>query len=202
MGFIYIIRCNKTPKVYVGQTTEELICNRWKTHTYMGRQYTQMKENPELRKELNGGNSHIYNAMAHHGIENFYIEILEEVDNYILNDLEEAYIAEYDSIENGYNIRAGGNRTQHSEETKKLISQNTKAAFTNINTIKKMRKYSDKLEGLPVKCTYGTCNGRTCYRARRHPTVKDKVFYVNSFESEEACKNALKDYVENNRNPR
>lgn len=202
MGFIYVIMCTETAKVYIGQTTLKYLCDRWKVHKYMGRMYTLMKQNPELRKELNGGNSHLYNAMACYGVDKFSIEQLEEVDNDLLNDLEAQYIIEYDSIQSGYNIRDGGNRTEHSNETKALISQQTKAAFSDINVISKMRKHSDKLTGMPVKCTWGYNRKSEMYRIRRHPDVKDKMFYVHNYPSIEECKAAVIDYVVNKRNPK
>lgn len=161
----------------------------------MGRLYTAMKSNPDLRKELNGGNSHLYNAMAKYGVNTFRIEVLEEISDELLNDTEAKYIAQYKCVENGYNIREGGNRTEHSVETCDLISKNTKEAFNDINIVKKMRKYNEKLDDLPPKCTYGKSNGRDCYRIRRHATIKDKCFYVKSYNSEEECKSALIDYI-------
>ncbi len=202
MGFIYIINCSESPKKYIGQTTLKHLCERWKVHTYMGRMYTLMKDNSELRKELNGGNSHLYNAMAFYGVDKFQIELLEEVEDDLLNDLESQYIDEFDCIKNGYNIREGGNRTEHSNETKMLISQQTKAAFEDINVITKMRKHGDKLAGLPVKCTWGLMRGKELFRVRRHPLVKDKQFFVHNYGSVEACKADIIDYITNIRNPR
>lgn len=195
MGFIYIIRCSKSPKVYIGQTTENLLCNRWKTHRYVAKKYTEMIDNPELRDELNGGNSHLYNAMAKYGRNNFTIEALDEVDNDLLNELEEQFIEEFDSITNGYNIRKGGNRTEHSEETRKLISTQTKTAFNKIEIVNKIRKHKDKLIGMPPKCTYGFNNGAEYYRIRRHPLCKDKSFYVKHYDSLEKCKEEVNKFI-------
>ena len=160
----------------------------------MGRKYTAMKEIPELREELNGGNSHLYNAMSKHGVDNFTVEVIEEASNDKLNDLEEKYINEYDSIAKGYNIRTGGNRTVHTDETKKFISQRTKEAFNKPEVVNKLRKHSEKLEGLPPKCTYGFNNKRECIRIRRHPLCKDKSFYVANYKSYDDCKNAVIEY--------
>jgi group I intron endonuclease len=204
MGWIYLITCTVNGKPYVGETTCKLLCERWKGHTYNGRMYAAVKKDPALKGliELHAGKSHLYNAMALYGVENFKIEPLLEVNDddikqlvIKLGELEIEYIKKYDSVENGYNIESGGRNAVHTDETKKLISQNTKKAFAKIEVVTKMRKHHDKLVGLPVKCTYGMSNNRACYRVRRHPLVKDKCFYVGSYESEEACKQALLRYV-------
>lgn len=211
MGWIYLITCTVNGKQYIGETTARLLCERWKTHTYQGRMYEAVKKNPELRGviKLRCGKSHLYNAMAHHGVENFKIEPLLEVNDdnadtlvVKLGELEKEYIMRYDSVDKGYNIEKGGRNAVHSDETKKIISQNTKEAFTKIEVVTKMRKHHDKLVGLPVKCTYGLSNKRACYRVRRHPLVQDKCFYVCSYESEAACKQALLNYVIGIENPR
>ena len=198
MGFIYIIKCSQSPKVYIGQTTEKLLCNRWKTHRHVANLYIKMKDTPELKDKINGGNSHLYNAMAKYGLDNFTIEYLIKVeDNSLLNDLEEKYIKEYNSIQNGFNIRSGGNRTEHSEETKSFISERTKEAFNKIEVVKNLRKHHDKLEGLPPKCTYGFNNKQECYRIRRHPLCKDKSFYIKKYGSIEECKKAIMEFMKN-----
>lgn len=211
MGWIYLITCIINQKPYIGETTERLLCNRWKTHRYNGRMYAAVKKNPELKGviELNCGRSHLYNAMALYGVENFKIEPLIEVNDdgvevlaMKLGELEIEYIKKYDSINNGYNIEPGGRNSMHTEETKKLIRLRTKEALTKMEVVQKMRKHHDKLVGLPVKCTYGMANGRACYRVRRHPLVKDKCFYVCGYESEEACKQALLNYVIGIENPK
>jgi hypothetical protein len=173
--------------------------------------YAAVKKDPTLKGviKLKCGKSHLYNAMACHGVETFKIEplleVVEEDEKKLidkLNELEIEYIKKYDTVNNGYNIEHGGRNAAHTDDTKKLISAQTKEAFCKIEVVTKMRKHHDKLEGLPVKCAYGLNNKRACYRVRRHPLVKDKCFYVCSFESEAACKEALRQYVINVENPR
>jgi hypothetical protein len=211
MGWIYIITCSVNGKQYIGETTARLLCERWKTHAHNGRMYALVKQQPELAEtvKLRCGKSHLYNAMALHGVDNFKIEPLLEVNDddpqllvTKLGALEIEYIAKYDTVKNGYNIESGGRNSVHTEATKQLISAQTKAAFTKIEVIKKIRKNNEKLEGLPPKCCYGQSNGRWCYRIRRHPTVKDKCFYVCGYESEAACKQALLDYITEQSKPK
>ena len=95
-GSIYIIKNTINDKVYIGQTTMT-VHERFLTHLKPSAQKTR-------------GSYKIYNAMNKYGKENFYVETLEEnVPISELDDKEIAYIAEYDSYENGYNSTAGGN---------------------------------------------------------------------------------------------
>lgn len=89
MGYIYIIKNKINSKVYIGQT-RKTINDRWKEHL----------SNVFIRDQA------IYLAMRKYGIENFYIEELEYVenDNYIDNR-EIFYIRKYNSLApNGYNL--------------------------------------------------------------------------------------------------
>jgi hypothetical protein len=161
----------------------------------MASRYMKAKTEPELAEKLNGGYSHLYRAMAIYGIEKFTIECLEEVEGAFLNIFEEAYIVQYDSIRKGYNIKKGGNGTRHCELVRGRISTRTKKAFEKPHIVAKLRKYTEELEGLPPKCAYTESNNRPCYRIRRHAYIRDKMFYVSRYESPEACKQALIDYI-------
>lgn len=88
MGFIYIIKNNKTDKVYVGQTHNE-IKDRWRQHRLQARQ-----EKPSAK---------LYKAMREIGIDNFYVEQLMECGDGELNKYEQLYVEQYNSIDNGYN---------------------------------------------------------------------------------------------------
>jgi len=211
MGWIYLITCTLNGKQYIGQTVEPLLKKRWNSHLSHGRLYTLAKNDPELGATLKHKiqRSHLYRAMAHHGIDNFKIEpLIEVVDSdkekliEQLDKLEIEYIKKYDTVNNGYNIEHGGKNALHSAETKQVIKEHTKEAFTQMKVVQKLRKHHDKLEGLPDKCAYGMANNRACYRVRRHPLVKDKCFYVCGFESEAACKEALRQYIINVEVPR
>lgn len=97
MGLIYIIKNNCNDKVYVGQTTTSMN-QRWNHHI------TSAKNNLDSSMV-------IYNAMRKYGIENFYIELLENniAGTDVLNEREKYWINYYNSlIPNGYNVREGG----------------------------------------------------------------------------------------------
>lgn len=91
--YIYKIVNKINGKIYVGQTTET-IEQRFKRH--MGYQKNQ-------------SDTKFYRAVRKHGVDNFYIEIIEEVDDVeLLNTREEYWIRKLDTVNNGYNSYYGG----------------------------------------------------------------------------------------------
>lgn len=93
-GRIYIIKNKCNNKVYVGQTTLS-IEDRFKQH-----------KKPTYRKRCT---YKLYKAMNKYGVENFYVELLEDDIPYDLLDKREIYwIEQYDSFKNGYNSTPGG----------------------------------------------------------------------------------------------
>ena len=101
MAYIYKIVNKSNNKVYVGQTTDTLD-NRFKAH---------INESTKKRSK----NRPLYRAFAKYGIENFYIEVLEELppDTALLQQQEIFWIAEYksycgDEDSWGYNATRGG----------------------------------------------------------------------------------------------
>lgn len=92
-GFIYKITNRVNNKVYIGQT-HFTIEHRWKQHI---RNY-----NIEHRKQP------LYMAFDKYGLDNFYIEPIEEVDSEQLNEREIYWIAYYNSFKEGYNANIGG----------------------------------------------------------------------------------------------
>lgn len=96
IGFIYVIKNHINNKLYIGQTTR-IIEIRWKEHIRHSK-YDDLI---------------IYRAIRKYGVQNFYIEKLEEV---IYNKQEELdaretyYISLYNTIDKskGYNISTGG----------------------------------------------------------------------------------------------
>lgn len=96
------------------------------THTDTGRSYIgQTVQHPNNRRSEHIARSrnaprtyHFHNALNKYGIDAFSFEVLAEattIDE--LNLLEEMYINQFDSIQNGFNIRKGGNNKLHSQES-------------------------------------------------------------------------------------
>ena len=98
-GTIYIIKNTQNDKVYIGQTLN--IKERW----------TQHKTAARNLQNRNNAHSILYPAMRKYGIDNFYLEILEDdVPNEKLNEREAYWIKYYNSVRpGGYNISSGGN---------------------------------------------------------------------------------------------
>lgn len=93
MGFIYKITNKINNKLYIGKTIQTV-----------GRRFTEHKRDSKTK------NTYLYYAMRKYGIDNFYIETIEEVPNQELNNREKYWISFYKSnySENGYNLTAGG----------------------------------------------------------------------------------------------
>ena len=91
MGSIYIIKNKINTKVYIGQTKGS-IQERFLSHIHNSRYF----------------DNHLYLAMRKYGTDNFFIELLEEVENNNLDEREIYWIAYFDSYNNGYNMTIGG----------------------------------------------------------------------------------------------
>lgn len=101
MGYIYKITNDVNDKVYIGQTIKIRPTDRWSQHKYIATHLDQEK-----------GISILHRAMNKYGVDKFHFEIVEEIANDQLDEHEQYWIQQYQSIEpNGYNITAGGSGT-------------------------------------------------------------------------------------------
>ena len=100
MNKFYIIKNNINSKVYIGKT-QYSIEQRFKEHCN-----DYLKRGEEKRP--------LYDAMKKYGIENFYIELIEDnISDQEINEKEIFYIKKYNSYvgfkdSNGYNATLGG----------------------------------------------------------------------------------------------
>ena len=113
--FIYCIRNTSNNKVYIGQTVDKNPLNRWWQHKTC------------LRKNR-CNNIHFQRAWNKYGEQNwefFVIDKLNGKKQTSLDLLETYYIdlCKSRSKEFGYNMRAGGSRGKHLEESKRRISR-------------------------------------------------------------------------------
>lgn len=94
MPYIYKIENKLNGKVYIGKTMTT-IQKCWKQHRNdAGKEKCQ--------------NRPLYRAIKKYGIDNFFIEEIEECDGDILSDREKYWIEYYNSFKCGYNATIGG----------------------------------------------------------------------------------------------
>lgn len=109
------------------------------THLESGRSYIgQTTQDPNRRRLEHISDSryttreyHFHNALRKYGIAAFTFEVIAEalsLDD--LNLLEEKYVAQFDSITNGFNIRQAGGNKLHSADSKRCMSESQRAAHT------------------------------------------------------------------------
>lgn len=102
MPFIYKISNDINEKLYIGKTMYS-IEKRWQQHCH-----DMLKKKCENRP--------LYSAMRKYGIEHFFIEALEEINNLqLLNEREIYWIQYYDSYHNGYNATLGGDGKSYAD---------------------------------------------------------------------------------------
>lgn len=94
MPYIYKITNKINNKIYIGKTLTT-VEKRWKTHL-----------NDYQRETIN--HRPLYKAMQKYGIENFFVETVEECNANELNEREKYWIEFYQSFKYGYNATLGG----------------------------------------------------------------------------------------------
>ena len=117
-GIVYCIENLETGKKYIGQTTRELV-ERWREHC--GNSGTSVS--PKLK-----------NSIKKYGKDCFSVEPVWQGECYQAElDLKEIeFIENLGTLHpNGYNLTKGGSGGRHSDETKQLLSQKSKAMWEN-----------------------------------------------------------------------
>lgn len=93
-GRIYCISNSINDKVYIGKTVKS-IEERYKEHIHDSKK-RRMEKRP------------LYSAMNKYGIENFHVNLVEEVELNELENREQYWIKYFKSYHNGYNATKGG----------------------------------------------------------------------------------------------
>ena len=95
-------------KTYIGQTIQPL----------------ERRKTDHLGKATHETTNYFHSAIRKYGKDNFRWQVICICSNVdLLNEQEQYYIAFYDSINNGYNLRSGGENYILSKETKRKISK-------------------------------------------------------------------------------
>lgn len=128
---IYKIYNTNNTKLYIGQTifdAEKRFCEH-------------------KRKANRGVKGKLYSAMRKHGIENFYVESIEQIDmtddyQTVLNDREKYWIKFYDTVDNGYNVTWGGDTNpMYSDEGKQRHLDSIRSEEVRVSISKSMKEY-------------------------------------------------------------
>lgn len=107
---IYIIKNTVNNMVYIGQSVD-IYC-RWTAHKNAAK---------NIDKKYN--QTKIHKAMAEFGVDNFYLEILEECLYEQLNEREQYWIQKYDSFKEGYNSTLGGDKNIGESNGRSILTQ-------------------------------------------------------------------------------
>ena len=135
--YVYKITNTVTDKVYVGQTTYKNPRNRWSAHK------CDLKRN-------RCNNQYLQRAWNKHGEEAFQFDVVAEATTQKqLDKLEVQLIAELQTRNPlyGYNLRSGGARGKHTEETKRKLSASRNKLYASA----KGRKLKQHLSALAKK---------------------------------------------------
>jgi group I intron endonuclease len=114
--YIYKFTHIPTDRCYIGQTIQNP--NQRRLEHIADSRYTTREY-------------HFHNALRKYGIDSFTFEVLATASTLEeLNLLEEKYMEQFDSINNGFNIRQAGGNILHSAESKERMSIAQKEAHT------------------------------------------------------------------------
>ena len=86
------------------------------------------------------GQTHLYHAILKYGFDNFEVEVLWKAKNVkrignisvLLDALEKGYIKRYNSIDEGYNLKAGGANGKYSKESRAKMSKSQKGRIISM----------------------------------------------------------------------
>lgn len=181
-GLIYLIKCYTTGKVYVGQTT----------YVINGDKLRRVKSHFSSAVYGSNKSPKLYNAIRKYGRENFYFGVVDFCysNQEDLDKMEMKYIFEFNSINEGFNIKDAGSHGHHNDETKKKISvilkgrKHTEKALKNITeSNKKRRKDVDeklvietylKIDSIKKTANMLNINVNTVYRVLKENNIKCK----------------------------
>lgn len=137
MGIIYILTF-PSGKSYIGQT-KFTFEKRFKEHIYDT--FDEKKNHCRLLNK----------AIKKYGIENIKKEILCELSNELLNEQEEKFITQYNTIKpNGYNLKSGGLCNYHNQETKDKIREKLIGKPKKFESLLKRSQTKKENKSLPM----------------------------------------------------
>lgn len=140
MGEIYLARnTKKDNRPYVGQTRTHIL-NHGKFRPF-GSHKRWIQHVSEAEGNYKHQSMKLNNAIRKYGADAFEVIIIETCPVDCLNEAEQLYIEEYDSVNNGYNLTLGGDKQFMTEEGKQKVA-NTLIEF---NKDRKIKKFEGKI---------------------------------------------------------
>lgn len=138
---IYMIINKITEKYYIGQTRTHVL-NHGKYRLFGSEKRFQAHVSEAIGNYAKQSTK-LNNAIRKYGKDSFEVKVLHICDIRFANHFEKCFIAEYNSIIDGYNITPGGDHRFHGEEQKQQISD----SLIEYNLSKKI----DKFYGLDIE---------------------------------------------------
>lgn len=183
MGFIYLITDNTNGKQYVGQTVDTIQHRFQRGHIRSAKRLQRARDEKDTKYICY--NEYFYGSMLSHGIENFSVQMIVEVNDDELDDMEIYFIKEYNTLRpNGYNLTSGGGHFRHHESTKKIMSDKAVAAAPAL--IDKYRK--EETKGLPMYIVSHNKGKSKGFAVCGHPLCDYNSFTLVEYDSMETCK--------------
>jgi group I intron endonuclease len=186
LGHIYKIT-SPNGKHYIGQAVCVLSSGR--NYGYLKRWQGHIIEANNYR----GFCRILDNAIRKYGHKTFKVELLEEILISQLNQREEFWIKELNTLSpNGYNLRTGSSKgSRESDETKEKKRQSMYGK--NVGKIlPKMERKREEDSDLPKYIrSYHDSSGKEGYRISHHPKLKDRSFVSKYLTMDEKLNLAL-----------
>ena len=185
MGWIYQIKNLVNNKIYIGQTTQHNVATRWAEH---------------IKSITSDKDSYLIRAFRYHGLENFIFNVIIEISDDQLDKAETEEILKKNSLSpNGYNIREGGSRGKHSQESIDKIREShigkthtdeTKEKLRQLNlgkkkTIETKEKNRQSMLGKPKTRESIEKSAKARTGLKRSDDVKEKISSSRQIEVEQ-----------------
>jgi len=129
---IYKLTCKKTNKSYIGQAVTHVLNHkkyrRYGSHGRFLKHVSEIYCESKKRKQC----WYLNNAIKKYGSESFSIEVVCVCEKNQADHYETIAIQKFNTLyPNGYNLRTGGQNFQHTDESKKRVSDGVKNFFEN-----------------------------------------------------------------------
>jgi len=133
------------------------------------------------------------NAIRKYGHEFFKVELIEQIDIDQLNQREEYWIKELNTLSpNGYNLRTGSSKgNRESDETKEKKRQSMYGKNVGKDLPRMERKREEDGDLPKYLRSYQDSSGKEGYRISHHPKLKDRSFVSKKLSMQEKLELAL-----------